>query len=238
MKKQRIQVLLIVMILLGCFESVLGASFFCDRVYLENYLNLEDRSHLQRVYYSWGSGWSDIFISHISENRLFIKVINPQTRDSEQYINEAKILRSLNGFDFIPKLESLEILSDGRLALVTQHFDFVLQIHGQPLSLDQRNFLIQHSDSIEGQVDYILQTLRRQRVIPNDFQFGVTASGKVILFDLEYYQIQNSPEVIWYTFARDRFRKVLYPLTGRLFDSSSFHLNASHFDMEPNPIKR
>jgi hypothetical protein len=194
--------------LLFLSPSAFSASYFCERVFLSSFLQEKSFEPLTDLD---GSGWSEVLVSKDKKDPLFVKVIDWQKRKAQDIIHEAKIIKHLKDLEFIPNFKALEVLKDGRMALVTQYFDFVLTIPSQRIDNQQVDFVKKNALAILSQVDFSLSVLKQKGVIPKDFQFGVTQRGKVVLIDFEFYELHSKPDNIWYDFYKNKVIQFLIP---------------------------
>jgi len=186
----------------------LASSYFCHRIFLPSFL---EKFHFDNLKDADGSGWSELLISKNRPDAIFIKVMDLQKRKPEQFIMEAKMMRILQGLEFVPDFKGLEVLQDGRFALVSAYSEFVVTLPSRRIGPKEASFLKENSLSILSQVEFNLTVLHQKGVIPHDYQLGVTQSGRVMLIDFEFYMLSSSPARLPYDFAKESILRALAP---------------------------
>ena len=159
-----------------------------------------------------GSGWSHILkgVNHDGEP-VFIKVMNPATRKLSDFQNEVRILEKLKETVYGDSLLATEVLADGRRALVLKFYDLKLTLPSSWINTHQVAFLKVNAETILAQVEFILADLNRRKIVPMDFQVGVTTEGRVVLLDVEAYRRMRANDNMFFEFSRQKILNFLAP---------------------------
>lgn len=191
------------------FFIFLKVSANCEQVLNLDQLIVKYRAEPYQVLE--GSGWGHIFKGKFKRQPVFIKVMNPQTRSLSDYQNEARVFLRLKATSYGHTLLASERLDDQRLALILKFYPLVVTLPTSLVNHQQAIFLKKNAEPIINQVDYILADLQRKKLVPLDFQIGVTQAGQVVLIDVEAYRDWSHGDQILYHFAKQKILNFLSP---------------------------